>query len=162
MKNLLFIISILSIISCNSVTNKAIIYNNKLLNEYVSISDEMNSYLDIIRDTSHSTSSIQQKRKLLEQIEQSISTLNTLGDFNGNISFNKSVVLVLNAYSEGIKNEYNAIALYQTIPDSEKTSQKRWEAEQHVIHADEEITKAEDYFILKQKEFAKENNFNLD
>ena len=162
MKNLLFIISIFSIISCNSLTDKAIDYNNKLLEEYISISDEMKAYLDVIRDTAHSTSSIQQKTKLLEQIEQSISTVNKIGDFNGNNSFNKSVISVLNAYSKGIKTEYNAIALYQELPSSEKTSQKKWEAEQHVIHADEEITKAEDYFILKQKEFAKENNFNLD
>lgn len=162
MKKLLFIFSVATILSCNSISDNAISYNNTLLEHQQTIASKMESYLGRLKDTLYNDHLDAFKETILIDIKKSDSILNVLEDFNGNSSFKESAISVLNAYAYGINYEYEAIADYQRLPFSQKTSQKRLEAEQHAIHADEKITKAEDNFILKQQVFAKENNFSLD
>ena len=162
MKKLFFIICVSISISCNSQLDKAIEYNNTLLKEQQWISSEIKSYLDIIKDTSQTERLEEAKRQLLIDIEESIIKVEKLTDFNGNFEFKRSVIAVLNTYHEGVKTDYDAIATYQLLPTSEKTQDKKWQAEQHAIYADEIISKKEDYFILMQQKFAKENNIDLD
>ncbi|MEZ7901576.1 MAG: hypothetical protein QMC21_06080 [Flavobacteriales bacterium] len=162
MKKLFFIICVSICISCNSQLDKAIEYNNTLLKEQQWISSEIKSYLDIIKDTSQTERLEEAKRQLLIDIEESIIKVEKLTDFNGNFEFKRSVIAVLNTYHEGVKTDYDAIATYQLLPTSEKTQDKKWQAEQHAIYADEIISKKEDYFILMQQKFAKENNIDLD
>ena len=162
MKKLFFIICVSICISCNSQLDKAIEYNNTLLKEQQWISSEIKSYLDIIKDTSQTERLEEAKRQLLIDIEESIIKVEKLTDFNGNFEFKRSVIAVLNTYHEGVKTDYDAIATYQLLPTSEKTQDKKWQAEQHTIYADEIISKKEDYFILMQQKFAKENNIDLD
>tara|TARA_B110000967_G_scaffold118060_1_gene120829 strand:+ start:1765 stop:2253 length:489 start_codon:yes stop_codon:yes gene_type:complete len=162
MKKLFFIICVSICISCNSQLDKAIEYNNTLLKEQQWISSEIKSYLDIIKDTSQTERLEEAKRQLLIDIEESIIKVEKLTDFNGNFEFKRSVIAVLNTYHEGVKTDYDAIATYQLLPTSEKTQDKKWQAEQYAIYADEIISKKEDYFILMQQKFAKENNIDLD
>jgi hypothetical protein len=162
MRKLLFIICISIFISCNSQLDKAIEYNNTLLKEQQWIGSEIKSYLNIIKDTSQIWKLDEVKKQLLIDIEKSITEVEKISDFNGNLEFKESVISVLNAYSEGVKTEYDAIAIYQLLPTSEKTQDKKWQAEQHAIHADENISKKEDHFILMQQKFAKKNNIDLD
>ena len=162
MKKLFFIICVSICISCNSQLDKAIEYNNTLLKEQQWISSEIKSYLDIIKDTSQTTRLEEVKKQLLIDIEESIAEIEKLADFNGNIEFRESVIAVLNTYHEGVRTDYDAIATYQLLPAFEKTQDKKWKAEQHAIHGDKNISKKEDYFILMQQQFAKENNIDLD
>ena len=162
MRRLFFIICASIFISCNSQLDKAIEYNNTLLKEQQWIGSEIKSYLDIIKDTSQSWRLQDVKKQLLIDIKKSITKVEKTSDFNGNIVFKESVISVLNAYFEGIKSEYDAIVTYQLLPTSKKTQDKKWQAEQYAIHADENISKKEDHFILMQQKFAKENSINLD
>lgn len=162
MKNLIYLVSLLLILSCNSNTDKAIIYNNTLLKEQQKIGLEIKSYLDIVKDTVASENQILLKEKLLSNIKTSLTVIDKLKNFDGNTDFKESVKAVLNEYYKGINTEYDAIVKYNKLPHSEKTPEKKWQAEQHAIHADEIITKAEDHFILMQKEFAEKHNIKLD
>lgn len=162
MRKLVFIICVSICISCSSQLDEAIEYNNTLLKEQQWISSEIRSYLDIIKDTSKTTRLEEVKKQLLIEIKESIVEIEKLADFNGNIEFKESVISVLNSYREGVKTDYNAIVTYQLLPVLEKTEDKKWQAEEHAFHGDENISKKEDYFILMQQQFAKENNINLD
>ncbi|MDB4088875.1 hypothetical protein N9544_04535 [Flavobacteriales bacterium] len=162
MRKLLFFILISLIFACNSQLDKAIVYNNTLLEEQQGIGKEIKSYLDLVKDTSQSLSIEEAKKQLLINIENSIIKVDNISDYNGNSEFKESVTSVLKAYLEGVKYEYDAVVTYQLLPSSEKTQEKKWKAEQHAIHADKNISEKEDYFILMQQKFAQENNIDLD
>jgi hypothetical protein len=162
MRTLFFIICASIFISCNSQLDKAIEYNNTLLKEQQWIGSEIKSYLNTIKDTSQTWRLNEVKKQLLVDIEKSITEVEKISDFNGNLEFKESVISVLDAYCEGVKTEYNAIVTYLLLPTSKKTKDKKWQAEQHAIHADEDISKKEDHFILMQQKFAKKNNIDLD
>lgn len=162
MKNLLIFISVLFFISCNSKAKQATLYNNDLLKQEQYIADEMEVYLGKLKDSSQTDSLVGLQKELLTKIEESIQSVERIKDFNGNVVFKQSVVAVLKAYYDGVKFEYEKVADYQRLPLSEKSLEKKQQAENYAIQADEKIGEAEDYFILMQQQFAKENNFELD
>ena len=162
MKNLLFSLSLVVLFSCQSQTNKAIDYNNTLLEHHLFIANEMEQYLENLMDTSQTYKLDVMKEEVLNEIDKRIDSITKMEDFNGNSTFKNSVIAVFKAYAHGVKYDYEQVVDFEKLPNSEKTEEKKRQAEISAMLANQDISKAEDYFIQCQQEFAKENNFELD
>ena len=162
MKKLLFFITASIMMSCTVIEqNKAIDYNNALVEEQEKVADKINEFIDLItlEDTLDYTSVHEKRKEVLETINLSISKVNEIGGFGESEEFKNSILKVLNAYKNGVENEYTTMANFLLLPLEEQTDERYNETEEIAYVADSLIGLAEENFMDAQQVFA--NSYNL-
>ena len=150
--------------SCGIINqNKAVDYNNSLIEEQEKVADYINEFIDMVTSTdtlSHTI--IQEKRKAtIDAIDKGIENVNEIGDFKNSSEFKESILKVLKAYRNGVENQYTEMANYMLLPAEEQTPERYFETQATAYVADSLISVAEGDFIEAQQIFAKEHNIEL-
>ena len=165
MKKLLLFITISFMMSCTVIEqNKAIDYNNSLVDVQEKVADKINEFIDLItiEDTLDYTMVYEKRKEVLESIDQGIIEVNKIGGFGESEEFKSSILSVLNAYKEGIENEYTTMANFLLLPIEEQTDERYSETEEIAYVADSLIGIAEDQFINAQQVFAASYKLQLE
>lgn len=165
MKKLLLFITISFMMSCTVIEqNKAIDYNNSLVDVQEKVADKINEFIDLItiEDTLDYTMVYEKRKEVLESIDQGIIEVNKIGGFGESEEFKSSILSVLNAYREGIENEYTTMANFLLLPIEEQTDKRYSETEEIAYVADSLIGIAEDQFINAQQVFAASYKLQLE
>lgn len=165
MKKLLLFIAVSFMMSCTVIEqNKAIDYNNSLVDVQEKVADKINEFIDLItiEDTLDYTMVYEKRKEVLESIDQGIIEVNKIGGFGESEDFKSSILSVLNAYREGIENEYTTKANFLLLPIEEQTDERYSETEEIAYVADSLIGIAEDQFINAQQVFAASYNLQLE
>lgn len=165
MKKLLLFIAVSFMMSCTVIEqNKAIDYNNSLVDVQEKVADKINEFIDLItiEDTLDYTMVYEKRKEVLESIDQGIIEVNKIGGFGESEEFKSSILSVLNAYREGIENEYTTMANFLLLPIEEQTDERYSETEEIAYVADSLIGIVEDQFINAQEVFATSYNLQLE
>lgn len=169
MRNLLILLSAITLLA--SCSNKALEYNNQLITQQYNVADEINSYLEFIKNThidSITTREVYKtrleslKENVISEIQKSKEQLSLLGNFQDNETFNSSLMEVMSSYERGIENEYYKLATYNLLADSLQTPQLYATVVQDALTIDSIIGAAEQTFIQEQIEFSIQQNVPLD
>jgi len=165
MKKLLFFIAASLFMSCTVIEqNKAIDYNNALVEEQEKVADKINEFIDLITivDSIDYTMVHEKRKEVIESIDLSITKVNEIGGFGESEEFKNSILAVLNAYRNGVENEYTTMANFLLLPIEEQTDERYNETESIAYVADSLIGLAEENFINAQQVFADSYNLQLE
>ena len=99
---------------------------------------------------------------MIESIDLSITKVNEIGGFGESEEFKNSILAVLNAYRNGVENEYTTMANFLLLPIEEQTDERYNETESIAYVADSLIGLAEENFINAQQVFADSYNLQLE
>jgi hypothetical protein len=164
MKKIALFTSIILLFSCEVIQkNKAVEYNNSLISEQEKVADRINEFIELITTSdSFSYPLIQEKRKeVLESISKGIEKVEKIGGFDDSDEFQNSIMNVLQAYRNGVENEYTEMANYRILPAELQTPGKYFETQDLAFVADNLISIAEENFIDAQKVFAEKHQIEL-
>ena len=165
MKKLIFFIAASWLMSCTVIEqNKAIDYNNALVEEQEKVADKINEFIDLITivDSIDYTMVDEKRKEVIESIDLSTNKVNEIGGFGESEDFKNSILAVLKAYRNGIENEYTTMANFLLLPIEEQTDERYNQTESIAYVADSLIGLAEENFMDAQQVFADSYNLQLE
>ncbi len=164
MKKLILFISATLLFSCGVIQqNKAVDYNNSLIEEQEKVADFINEFIEMVTtaDTLSHTIIKEKRQKVLGRIDKSIENVKEIGGFKNSNEFQNSILNVFQAYRNGVENEYTEMANYLLLPAEEQTPTRYFETQDIAFVADSLISIAEGDFMDAQKVFADKHNIQL-
>lgn len=163
-KTLLFFTLTYTLFSCGIINqNKAVDYNNSLIEEQEKVADHINEFIELVTtaDTLSHTMIQESRQETLNAIDESIENVKKIGDYKKSSDFKESILNVFQAYRNGVEKEYTQMANYMLLPEEEQTPVRYFETQSTAFVADSLISIAEGDFIEAQQRFAKEHNIKL-
>lgn len=156
----LIIISILFLSACSNQPEKAIKYNDQIINQQQKIVFLFNKLDSSFADTiNHSFKVIHQE--LMQEIDNQLKFIDSFPDFEGKNQFKQEYKILLTVYQDVVKNDYAKMIDLYTLPDSLYTQNVKNDFLQTNKIANNKLQQALNKFIEVQKQFAEEYKFNL-
>ena len=113
----LIIISILFFGACTNQSEKAINYNDQIINQQQKIVQLFNKLDSSFADTvNQSFKTIYQE--LMQEVEHQLKSIDSFPDFDGNNQFKQEYKTLLTVYQDVVKNDYSKMIDLYTLPDS--------------------------------------------
>jgi hypothetical protein len=165
MKHLFIFIAVSFMMSCTVIEqNKAIDYNNSLVDVQEKVADKVNEFIDLITlvDSLNYNMVHDKRKEVLTSIDKGILEVKEIGSFGKSEDFKNKLLSVFNAYKSGIENEYTTKANFLLLPLEEQTDDQYNETEEIAYVADSLIGIAEDNFIQAQEVFSQSYNLVLE
>jgi len=165
MKHLFIFIAVSFMMSCTVIEqNKAIDYNNSLVDVQEKVADKVNEFIDLITlvDSLNYNMVHDKRKEVLTSIDKGILEVKEIGGFGKSEDFKNKLLSVFNAYKSGIENEYTTMANFLLLPLEEQTDDQYNETEEIAYVADSLIGIAEDNFIQAQEVFSQSYNLVLE
>ncbi|HNV96570.1 MAG TPA: hypothetical protein PKG63_08855 [Bacteroidales bacterium] len=156
----LIIISILFFGACTNQSEKAINYNDQIINQQQKIVQLFNKLDSSFTDTvNQSFKTIYQE--LMQEVEHQLKSIDSFPDFDGNNQFKQEYKTLLTVYQDVVKNDYSKMIDLYTLPDSLYTQNVKDDFLQTNKIANDKLQEALNRFIEVQKQFASKYKFNL-
>ncbi|PKP04773.1 MAG: hypothetical protein CVU11_03415 [Bacteroidetes bacterium HGW-Bacteroidetes-6] len=165
MKKLFLFIGIVfagTMIACGPTTDDAIKHNDGIVADQKKLLEMENDFVNTIVDGDEIADIKKAYKEYNAFIEETLKKYEDMDEFDSNDTFRKAMLDLLKEFQDVANNEYKEMVDIYTMDAEDLTEDDftRWEELAQIVEDKE--GKANDSFLDKQKEFAKEYNFTLE
>ena len=164
MKNSIIILNallVISITSCQNISEEAAKYNNKIIDVHTDLVDQLDELK--MKGAEEDVDRLRKEyNKTLEEANKTLTFADTLTPFPNDDSFRIGLVNYSKGAIAALENEFDSIIYYVSIPDTAYTVTDSIAYFRLVETFDAKLLELQGDFVQAQADFAKKHEFSLE